>query len=173
MQKQAAPQLEALEQLARNYTLSLLESTSQHFGRDLPEVEIRFDLRGQAAGQAIVPRKGPPVIRYNRQLLRENGEAFIARTVPHETAHIAAHFLHGRGIRPHGAEWRALMVLYGADPSRCHSYDTSRSTARRLRRFRYRCACREHQLTSIRHNRVRKGMRYLCRECGEALRWSE
>jgi SprT protein len=133
-------------------------------------VEIRFDLRGQTAGQAIVPRKGKPVIRYNSQLLQENGEGFIRRTVPHETAHIAAHFLHGPRIRPHGEEWRALMALYGADPSRCHSYDTSRSTARRLSRYRYRCGCREHELTSIRHNRVLKGMRYLCRACGEPLR---
>jgi SprT protein len=42
---------------------------------------------------------------------------------------------------------------------------------RRQRRFRYRCDCRDHLLTAVRHNRiVTRNVVYRCRECGGAIR---
>ena len=158
-----------LQRVAVDMTRSLLRHTAIHFVKTMPEIDVRFDLRGQAAGMAVFPAKGKPYIRYNLQLLELNRQDFLERTVPHEVAHIAAHVIYGTAIRPHGAEWAALMKLYGAESTRCHRYDTSQTSTRKLRRYTYRCSCREHQLTSIRHNRVVKGMRYLCRSCGEKL----
>ena len=61
------------------------------------------------------------------------------------------------------------MQLFGADSSRCHDYDTSHAGTRHLTRYAYRCGCREHALTSIRHNRILAGQVYYCRACGKAL----
>ncbi|MEY6431432.1 SprT-like domain-containing protein [Thioalkalicoccus limnaeus] len=131
---------------------------------------IRFDLLGQSAGQFRVDSQGRSTIRYNPILLRRYGEAFVHRTVPHETAHYLAYRVHGRRIRPHGPEWQALMRALGAEPTRCHDYDVSDLRARRMRYHHYHCACRDHRLSSIRRNKVLNGARYLCRYCGEALR---
>jgi SprT protein len=148
----------------------LLRRAGAHFGVAPGQAEIRFDLRGRAAGQVRFPADEHPVIRFNPVLLRENGADFLARTVPHEVAHVIAFRLHGPRTRPHGHEWRQVMRVLGADPSRCHSFDTTRSSTRRLRRHLYHCACREHLLTSIRHNRVGAGQTYRCVACGEVLR---
>ena len=34
----------------------------------------------------------------------------------HEAAHVAAFILHGRTVRPHGAEWASLVAAVGFDP---------------------------------------------------------
>lgn len=156
---------EAIAEQAR----ALIAFAERELAVRLPVPEIRFDLRGQAAGQAHL--RGA-FLRFNPILLEENPEAFMAQTVPHEVAHVVVGRLFPRA-RPHGEEWKQVMRLFGADPQRCHQFDTSRATTRRLRRFTYRCDCREHALTTIRHNRVKKGMRYLCRDCGSALRRAE
>ncbi|HYN76369.1 MAG TPA: SprT-like domain-containing protein [Lamprocystis sp. (in: g-proteobacteria)] len=136
----------------------------------VPEPLIRFDLRGRAAGQARVPGRGPWVIRYNPVLLDANAESFLAETVPHEVAHVIAFARHGTRIRPHGPEWRAVMLYFGVAPARCHRYAVSATSRRALPRFDYHCDCRGHQLTSIRHRRVLAGGTYLCRSCATALR---
>lgn len=150
-------------------TYRLLEDAGNWFGIRLPRPEIRFDLRGQSAGQARLCLSGDCVIRYNPALLGSNPDRFLAETVAHEVAHLVAYRLHGRGIRPHGPEWQTIMRRYGAEPSRCHSYDLSAAQHRSLRQFRYHCHCREHDLSSIRHNRVLKGRTYYCRRCKTAL----
>lgn len=155
--------------LARVRTQGLLGQAATHFGIQPPVLEISFDLRGTMAGQVRLSARGPLRIRYNAQLLAENGAAFLARTVPHEVAHVVARAAFGNRIRPHGPEWREVMEFFGADATRTHRYDTSRVATRQLRRFDYRCACRQHRLTSIRHRRVLEGQVYVCRHCGEQL----
>ncbi len=161
--------IEALLGQAQRRTRALLKQAAAHYRVPTPRAEICFDLRGKSAGQACYSTHGRPVIRYNSQLLAENGERFLSRTLPHEVAHIIAHRVFGPNIRPHGAEWQAIMQLFGADSSRCHDYDTRRAGTRRLTRYAYHCGCREHTLTSIRHNRILAGQVYYCRACGKAL----
>jgi SprT protein len=151
-------------------TRKLIRLAEQHYGVKLQLGEIRFDLRGTAAGMVLFPHNNPPVIRYNPILLQHNRHAFLSQTLPHEVAHLVARSLHGKSIRPHGLEWKAIMHFFGADTLRCHSYATENIPVRRLRRFPYACGCRQHQLTSIRHNRIQKGLTYRCRQCGEPLR---
>ena len=150
-------------------TLALLKQAESHFRRAMPTIEIRYDLQGKSAGMVRFQEGKRPVVRYNMQLFSENHETFIARTVPHEVAHIVARSVFGAGIRPHGAEWRAVMAFFGSEATRCHEFDISRSISRRLHRFSYRCNCLEHQLTSIRHNRVLAGQTYQCRTCRAVL----
>lgn len=161
--------LEPLILLAGTRTRTLLERAARHYGLSTPRVDIRCDLRGRGAGQ--VRRQAGQIwtVRYNPVLLARHGEDFLARTVPHEVAHVIAFHRHGPRIQPHGAEWRAIMRLFGVPPTRCHDYDVSDLQTRTLDRFPYRCGCRSHLLTSIRHHRIQRGQRYLCRACGQAL----
>ncbi len=156
------------QQQVAAHTETLLQRAGSHFGVAIPPVDICFDLSGQSAGMVRYSRRGAVEIRYNGLLLRENRADFILRTVPHEVAHIVARAAFG-SCRPHGEEWRRVMAFFGAESSRCHPYDTSRSSTRRLRRYDYVCGCQQHQLTSIRHNRSSRGQTYLCRRCGERL----
>lgn len=159
----------ALQREVESLTRQLLTAAGAHFKRDTGKVTVKFDLTGKAAGMAIFPLRSAPIIRYNALLLTENRDDFLKRTVPHEVAHIVARRLFGKKIRPHGPEWRQVMQLFGAEASRCHNYDVSRSSRRTLKRYPYRCDCRTHQLSSIRHNRVLQGQSYHCRSCRQPL----
>lgn len=158
-----------LERLATERTRALLQAAAQHFRTPIPRPLIRFDLRGRAAGQVRIHETRTWEIRYNPTLLARNPEDFLAQTLPHEVAHLVAYRLFGRQIRPHGPQWRAVMGFFGAAPERCHRYDISELPTRTLRRYDYRCGCRVHRLSSIRHNRISAGRVYLCRQCGQAL----
>jgi len=46
-----------------------------------------------------------------------NGDAGLLEEVfCHELAHVAVHRLHGRRVRPHGPEWKRLMMNAGYEP---------------------------------------------------------
>ncbi|MDJ0741260.1 MAG: SprT-like domain-containing protein [Gammaproteobacteria bacterium] len=142
-------------------------------GRDgvvLPAPEVRFDLRGRAAGQCRWRRGHRPQLRFNLAIAARQPDAFVATTVAHEVAHLVVLACHGPA-RPHGPEWRAAMQHLGiADPRRCHDYDVPLHDVRRQRRWPYRCACSEHELSTTRHRRVaQRRAEYRCRRCGSAL----
>lgn len=158
-----------LQDAARKETESVIRLAETLYRRKLGRPEIRFDMRGRTAGMVRFPRAGRPVIRYNPGLLQTEGDAFLKQVIPHEVAHLVAKALHGNTIRPHGPEWRAIMVALGARPERCHDFDTSREPVRRLRRFDYHCGCRTHLLSSIRHKRIMQGTVYRCLACGQPL----
>ena len=131
------------------------------------EPSVSFDLRGQSAGQASYRTNR---IRLNRQLLEKYTTEFVVQTVPHEFAHLVAHKKFGRRIKPHGHEWRSVMIALGAKPSRTHNFAVS--PTRKLRRYMFQCNChdKKHELTSIRYNRIRRGVIYYCPACKRPLR---
>lgn len=158
-----------LHRKAERLTRRLLTLATRHFGVRPDEPSIRFDLRGKSAGQVRSQDGRNCVIRYNPGLLERHPVDFLSRTVPHETAHVVAFSLFGARVQPHGREWQAIMGLFGVSPERCHNYDVEGLQIRRLRRYRYRCGCRIHEITSIRHNRMGSGQVYLCRKCSQPL----
>jgi SprT protein len=168
--KSESATIEDLMRRAMLLTGELIASASHHFGTKLAEPAIRFDLRGKSAGQVRIRDGRICTIRYNAHLLARHPKEFLAQTVPHESAHVVAFSLFGSRIAAHGPEWQGIMTLFGASPQRCHSYDVRGLQTRRLRRYAYRCNCRTHQLTSIRHNRIRSGQVYQCRQCGHPLK---
>ena len=131
------------------------------------EPSVSFDLGGQSAGQANYRTNR---IRLNRQLLEKYTTEFVVQTVPHEFAHLVAHKKFGRRIKPHGHEWRSVMIALGAKPSRTHNFAVS--PTRKLRRYMFQCNChdKKHELTSIRYNRIRRGVIYYCPACKRPLR---
>ena len=155
-------------------TQQLLQAAAplcQTHGVRLPDPVIRFDLHGQAAGQALWRNGEHPLLRFNLDIARRHEADFLATTVTHEVAHLVTAACHGR-TRPHGPEWRAVMVYLGIpEPQRCHHYQLDGHRVRRQRRWADRCQCREHELSTTRHKRAQAGQRhYLCRACGSALK---
>ena len=130
------------------------------------EPETAYDLKGQAAGQANYRENR---IRFNRDLLEKYTHEFVNQTVPHEFAHLVAYRKFGRTIKPHGLEWKSVMIALGVEPERTHGFKVAPS--RRLKRFVYRCECPDsaYELTSIRHNRIQRGGVYLCKKCQSPL----
>ncbi|MEN8180113.1 MAG: SprT-like domain-containing protein [Pseudomonadota bacterium] len=161
--------IDSLLRQADQQTRALLHQAEKQFGMRCPLSNIHFDLKGKAAGMVVFKPGRKPYIRFNPAILMRNRDKFLSQTLPHEVAHLVARRLHGAKIRPHGQEWQAVMRFFGADPVRCHNYAMDGVQPRKMRLFAYRCGCRQHQLSAIRHNRILKGQTYLCRHCGKSL----
>jgi len=143
---------------------------------------VRYDLRGTRAGTAQLHyrlgapsnRKEDNVIYLNQGMLQDPAlhQEMVDEVIPHELAHIAAGHLypHERG---HGKQWRSIALSLGCSGKRTHNYDVTEHQVRKVRRLSYRCSnelcAKPYKLTVIRHNRVLKGRRYLCRHCRSAL----
>ena len=148
------------------------EQARRHYGIRLPAATIDYSLRGRCAGQARVAANGETLIRLNRKLLHENLADFLAQTIPHEVAHLVVTWQtrnRRHRPRPHGPEWQAVMRdCFGLEPARCHDYATT--PARVVPRdYLYRCACREHRLTRIMHNKILRRARVWCKSCKRPL----
>lgn len=154
------PERRALQRLQADVARS-----NTMLNRSDPVPQLRFDLRGRCAGQAL-PQSW--VIRLHAGLLKQHGDSFIDETVPHEWAHLLAYAVYGPRIRPHGSQWKKIMRLLGCKPEVCHNYAVK--PARKLRHHAYYCGCQSHELSSIRHRRVLAGQAYVCRKCGEVLK---
>lgn len=151
-------------------TYSYLERARQVYGRVFDRVPVHFDLIGRAAGMYRIDRRGR-VIRYNPFLFAKYYDRNLNETVPHEVAHHVVDVMHGRGVRPHGCEWREVMAAFGAPDRRLADFDMAGIPSRRQRRFAYVCACSRHGLSTRAHNRVQSDSGiYLCRRCGGILR---
>jgi SprT protein len=146
------------------------EALARRHGARLPAAEIRFDLGGLAAGQFLWRPGSRPVLRFNLAMARRQPERFISATVAHEVAHLVTACCH-RNAAPHGDEWQTVMAHLGIPrASRCHDYAVDETSVRRQRRWRYTCACRQHELSTTRHNRAQNNRaQYHCRHCGGQL----
>ncbi len=148
------------------------EQARRHYEISLPSAEIDYSLRGRCAAQARVDRNGQTFLRINLQLLSDNLNDYLRQTIPHEIAHLVVNWQarkRHRRPRPHGPEWQNVMRdCFALQPIRCHSYET---TPARIvpRDFLYRCDCREHRLTSIMHNKIKRSNMALCRSCQTPL----
>lgn len=137
-----------------------------YFDKTYPVPELDLTLRGKCAGQAFLQRWK---LRFNLALLAENYPHFMLNVVPHELAHLVAFREFGGRIKPHGQEWRGVMEqVLGVPAHVTHQYDVSRAARQH---FIYRCGCpdKTHGLTIRRHNKVARGVKYLCRLCRQTL----
>jgi len=132
---------------------------------------VRFDKKGVVAGTANGSKWE---LNFNMTLCAENEETFIARTVPHEVAHLIDmqvydmnsprydRFGNRKKRQPHGENWKRVMAVLGADSSRCHKYDVTnaRQTRRKTNKFAYKCEGCGHVVTmgAVRHNKVQSGL---------------
>lgn len=153
----------------RQATSNWINFASERYGKKLDVIDVRFDLRGRTSGM-FCHRGRESFIRYNSAIFCRYFDENLTQTVPHEVAHYVVFKLHPRYAKPHGPEWKQVMHDFGAPADVTSKLDIQDLSTRRLKRYRYRCDCREHELTSIRHNRIERGVRrYGCPKCHQPL----
>ena len=145
-------------------------------------VEINFNLKGRSAGMYCVSRQSTwhftqikRQIRYNSFIFSKYYDDNFNTTIPHEVAHYIRDILYGlKNIKPHGKEWKTIMQAFGANAAVTADYDLSGIPLRKQSLFSYHCRCREHQLSAIRHNKIKKrNYRYYCNICKQALQYKQ
>lgn len=170
------------------YTLSLIEQqqvvdktdfyidqANQLLNLQLPTIPVAFDLRGKSSGMFVYRRsagRSQHWIRYNPIIFSQYFDHAIQHTVGHEVAHYIAYARSdGRKIKPHGKEWAEVMALFELPAEVTSRYDISELPLRQQRRHRYGCACRQHELSTTRHNKMLRGsVIYSCQLCRQPLR---
>jgi SprT protein len=134
------------------------------FGKTIKRPDYLFDIRGVTAGMACF---GPWTMRFNMHISRTHFDDYMARTVPHEVAHMVEKAVYGTS--GHKAPWKRIMRRFGCEPSRCHSYDDLR-TASGKTRPKITCRCGEREIGPIVYKRVVKGVIYRCKTCKQAVK---
>ena len=130
-----------------------IEKAEAAYGKRYEMPTVLYNLRGKVGGRALCHSY---TLKLNAVLLMENVDDYINRTVVHEMAHLIDYDRNpenfestvrmtrsGRWKRTkrdlHGATWKGIMRTLGGPTSRCHSYDTTRSTVRRKARHEWAC----------------------------------
>ncbi len=153
-----------------------LQSIScSHYGKKaIIDPILRFDLNGGTfLGKAVSPSRANKkwIIRVNPEYFANNSNHIKKELIAHEYAHIVTCEIYGKKCKPHGKEWKEVARVLGAVPKA--SYVTKDTyipkKTRELKRYNYTCGCNEYKLSSIRHNRTKKGISYYCKKCGEKL----
>jgi len=120
---------EDMQQLMREciaVTHRWIDTCNEVFNLHMPHYKVVFGLKSITAGKA---KLGQGIIMFNPTLLRENPEAFLARTPGHEVVHFA-NWIINPDSTAHGPEWKAMMRKLGLPDTRCHSYDTTNVPAK-------------------------------------------
>lgn len=92
----------------------------QLYSTSIHTVDIRFDLRGRAAGEASL-RGGQYTLRFNSDMIAgDSYQRIVTVTVPHEVAHLVCYNNPLLG-RAHNLGWRRVCIALGGTGERCHS----------------------------------------------------
>ncbi|MFV1983902.1 MAG: SprT-like domain-containing protein [Thiohalomonadales bacterium] len=164
------PILKVQQQEVIEVTMSFIQRACRYYDRQFVEIPVLFDLTGRASGMYCIKAR-KKYIRFNPWLFAKYYDDSLSDTIPHEVAHYISDELYGlRNIRPHGAEWKSVMLLFGVKAKATGNYDLSGIPTRQHKRIDYHCACDTYQFTTKRHNQVLRGTAsYACRKCGEML----
>lgn len=147
-----------------NELQGLIEKT---WGFRIPNLTIRFDLKGCSAGQAG-RRDDQYFMRVNATLMMNEGwDHIINNTVPHEMAHLACYVRPMLG-RNHDSGWQRVCLALGGNGKRCHS--EAAEPSRKVRRYAYIASCGTVvTLTQVRHNKILRGASFRLRNTGGRL----
>jgi len=134
-------------------------------------IELQINLKGhRLIGQCQKLAPKDYKIRLHHELIERYGEVYLHDVVPHELAHAVVMEQYPYRVLPHGKEYKAtLAALEGKiiAPKNRPKY-TLLPHKRRMQRFKYICQCtsRLHLLSTIRHNRIKRGTHlYTCKHC--------
>lgn len=154
------------------------------YGIKIQMPTLTYLLRGTTGGTA---HYGTWTINFNSQLLMENIEAYMARTVLHELGHLVCDKVYPEAHRPavvysgngfrrakrevHGPRWQSVMIVLGGPTTRCHSYDVSNvSTKRKTVGWSCVRCVKTYQLGPKHHNKLTLNCTaYKCK-CGGVLK---
>ncbi|ODS22749.1 hypothetical protein AB835_12480 [Candidatus Endobugula sertula] len=141
-------------------------------------IPVTFDLRGKVAGMYCVKGQTNSLqrsIRFNPWLFAKYPDDSWQSTIPHEVAHYIVDCLYSmRAVRPHGKEWKKVMVQLGAKPDIYGKYNLGGIPVRQMKRYAYQCGCRHVMLSAYRHHKIQRGQRrYCCCDCATELKYAQ
>ncbi len=164
-----SPQISYIKEI-EEATEQAFEKAEAYFGRKFDRPVHKYDLRGVTSAQA----KYVGILRWNVSIYAPNKEVYLARTVPHEVAHLVSYAMYSKAGHGHGKYWQNIMRnVMGLEPRRCHSYKEGVKKSRTIERdWSYECSCRVHQISTVKHNRMLRGKaQYHCIHCNEDLKF--
>lgn len=141
----------------RARVIEVADEARKHYNLAGMAMYLRLDLRGRCAGTAQLLRKERKgIIRLNPEAFHLDAKHLLRDTVPHEIAHLVAHWT--RLGRHHDRGWRTIARSLGASGDRCHTLNLT--PTRRTVRHRYRASCgTEVMLGPRQHEAVQAGRR--------------
>ncbi len=156
---------DAIKERVQHYLQDFYERTGKTAVIDI----VTFDAKGTYAGRAYLKQAK---VSFNQEIAATNKDRFD-RTIAHEVAHIIAYKVYGES--GHGRIWKSVFASFGFEPTRCHTYNMENVKVRRQRRWEYSCNCNTgfHQMTTTKHNKIQRGVRYMCVACGTPLEFAQ
>jgi len=153
--------LQERTQQVRSKVAELITRANQIYRITLPTIDIRFDLRGRAAGIAGRDFRGY-YMRFNTDMMQNSSwDHLINDTVPHELAHIVCFFNPQLG-RNHNPGWSRVCRQLGGSGQRCHKEQVTYANGNTY----YYTTSTGHTvaLSVVRHRKVQKGGSYRFRD---------
>ena len=142
------------------------------FGITMPKVDVRFDLKGRAAGMACM-RYGTFFLRFNVNHMRLGGQTWehlLNDTVPHEVAHTVCQAFPQFG-RNHDQGWKRVCIALGGNGRRCYGEDDAPEAIAASRPYVYiTTAGHEIRITKVMHTKIQRGNSYTVRGKGQRTR---
>jgi SprT protein len=159
------------QQQIRDRVAQCIALAEQKFGISMPTVDVRFDLRGRAAGMACM-RGNQFFLRFNVNHMKLGGktwEHLLNETVPHEVAHTVCQAFPLMGRR-HDAGWRRVCIALGGNGSRCYSAEDAPEAIAQQRPYVYTTtAGRKCPVSAAIHKRIQAGRNYTMKNGGGQL----
>lgn len=116
--------------------------------------EVRFDLKGNSAGQAML-KGGKLILRFNQEAIEKGYKEMVEDTIPHEVAHLVC-FVDPSYGKSHDKGWSEVAKSLGGSGNRIHQIELTK--ARRVRRYFYVLSDgSELALTKEQHTKLQEG----------------
>ncbi len=139
----------------------------QHYKITLPNVTVKFDLRGKASGQASYAKSWGGTARYelrfNREHIALGGTTYknlYEDTVPHEVAHFVCFAFPQLG-RAHNYGWKAVCLTLGGNGNRCYTEEDAPEAIAKQRPYVYiTTKGKEVRVTPRTHKKIQTGAAY-------------
>lgn len=138
-------------------------------------IELQIDLKGhRLIGQCCKIAPNHYKIRLHVNLTEKYKEIYLHDVIPHELAHAVIMEQAKHRVKPHGKEYKAVLAALEGKfiaPKNRPKYELM-PKKRVMKRYEYNCGCKSriHKLSSIRHNRIKRGTHlYTCKHCRTIL----
>ena len=157
--------IEKMEELKAKVEECIVLAKSKWFVT-LPNIDIRFDLKGKSMGQArrdIINGKSVYSIRFNINAMKLGGKSYthiLNCTVPHEVAHIICMVYPMLG-NAHNKGWKLMCLALGGDGNtRCNISEIPEAIAL-IRPYAYKATDGTTvNISKIQHKKIQNGIVY-------------
>jgi len=157
------------EQMIKDKVAECIRKANATFSITLPPIIIKFDLRGQAAGQAV-RKNGVHYVRFNVSHMRAGGktwEHLLNDTVPHEVAHSCCQAFPKLGSG-HDAGWRRVCIALGGNGQARYSEDDAPEAVSMNNPYIYiTTQGHEVRISKVRHGKIQRGTQYIVSNLGK------